>query len=56
MVSRGGLEPSTRGLLQKRYVVGFSCISLRTVERLFTVFGVVLFLNLFPTSWDEPLE
>ena len=55
MVGPLGFEPRTNGSLQKLYVVGFSCISLRAVERFFTVFGIVLFLDLFPSVWDEPL-
>lgn len=49
-----GFEPRTNGSLQKLYVVGFSCISLRVVARFSMMFGGVLFLNLFLHLWREP--
>ena len=50
MVNRAGLEPATRCCIQKCYVVGSSSISLRHTSRFCTVFGTVLFPNLFPDS------
>jgi hypothetical protein len=57
VVNRAGLEPATRCCIQKCYVVGSSSISLRHTSRFCTVFGTVLFPNLFPDSQkcNEPM-
>jgi hypothetical protein len=57
LVNRAGLEPATRCCIQKCYVVGSSSISLRHTSRFCTVFGTVLFPNLFPDSQkcNEPM-